>query len=167
MAPLRLADIHRTVGLIENAVDIGMRGDDRNACGGARGDAAATEHEAQAIDRVFQRSRLGTRVSLTEIPQQHRELVAAEAADHVGGTYLVRYRGNDRLQHLVAGRVPEGIVDRLEAVDVEHDQRAGRLIALDEGERPGELALEAATIEDVEQEVGLGRGLQLDRKSVV
>ncbi len=55
----------------------------------------------------------------------------------------------------------ERIIDRLEAIDVEHQHRATRLVTLDEGDRPGELALEAAPVEDVEQEIGLGGGLEL------
>ena len=68
---------------------------------------------------------------------------------------------DDRLQHLVACSVAERIVDRLETIDVEHQHRATRLVTLDEGNRAGEFALEAAPVEDVEQEIGLGGGLEL------
>src|SRR6266851_2339067 len=61
----------------------------------------------------------------------------------------------------IAFSVPEDVVDRLQAVDIEHDQRAARLIALDVGDRAVELALKAAPVENVEQEVRLGRGLRL------
>ena len=96
-----------------------------------------------------------------EIPQQQRELVAAEPADDIGGAHLRGEHGNDRLQHLIARGVSEGIVDRLQPVDVEHDQRAGGAIALDVGQRAGELALEAAPVGNAEQKVGIGGGLQL------
>src|SRR6185369_10421551 len=48
------------------------------------------------------------------------------------------------LEHLVACGVSEGVVDRLQAIDVEHDQRTAGAIALDVGNRAIELALEAA-----------------------
>ena len=64
--------------------------------------------------------------------------------------------GHDRLQHLIAGGVPEGVVDRLQAIDIEHDQRAAGMIALDIGDRAVELALEAAPVRNIQQEVGIG-----------
>jgi hypothetical protein len=54
----------------------------------------------------------------------------------------------------------ERVVDRLEAIDIEHDQRGGGLIALDVGDRAVELALKAAPVQDTEQEVGFGACLQ-------
>src|SRR5450756_1232044 len=54
----------------------------------------------------------------------------------------------------------EGVVDRLQAIDVEHDQRATRMIALDVGDRTIEFALEAAPVRNAEQEVGIRGSLQ-------
>ena len=72
--------------------------------------------------------------------------------------------GHDRLEHLVAGGVAEGIVDRLQAIDVEHDQRAAGLIALDVGDRAIELALEAAPVGNIQQEIGIGERLQFSMR---
>ena len=55
----------------------------------------------------------------------------------------------------------KGVVDRLQAIDVEHDQRAARMIALDVGDRAMQLALETAPVRNIQQEVGIGGGLQL------
>ena len=134
--------------------------EDRDAGGSARGNGAAAEDEGQAVDRLLQRGRLGPGVGLAEIPQQQRELVAAEPADHVGGAHLARQRRDDGLEHLIARGVPEGVVDRLQAIDVEHDQRAAGVIALDVGDRAMEFALEAAPVRNIQQEVGIGGGLQ-------
>src|SRR5205814_10510619 len=41
------------------------------------------------------------------------------------------------------------------------DERAARMIALDEGNRAMELALKAAPVWNIEQKIGVGRGLQL------
>src|SRR6202007_1964491 len=51
--------------------------------------------------------------------------------------------------------------DRLEAIDVKHDDRAARVIALDVGNRAIELALKTAPVEDIEQEIHIRRRLQL------
>ena len=138
-----------------------MRPKHGDACGYAGRDCAACEGKTEAVDVLFQRRRLGVRVGLAEIPQQQRKLVAAEPPDHVGRTDLARQHGHDRLQHLIARRVAEIIVDRLEAVDVEHDQRAAGMIALDVGDGAPEFAFEAAPVGNSEQEIGIGRRLQL------
>ena len=116
--------------------------------------------KAQPVDGLFQQRRLGPGVGLAEIPQQQRELVAAEPADHVGGTHLIQQCADDGFQHLVARRMSERVVDRLQAIDVEHDQRAAGVIAFDIGDRAIELALEAAPVGNIQQEVGIGGGLQ-------
>ena len=56
---------------------------------------------------------------------QHDELVAAEAADRVGLAQDVADPGRDDAQQLVADRMAEGVVDALEAVEV--DEHRGRL----------------------------------------
>jgi len=57
--------------------------------------------------------------------------------------------------------VPEGVVDRLESIDVEHDQCCARMVAFDIGDRAIELALKAAAVRNIEQEIGIRRSLQL------
>jgi len=160
MPPLCLTHVHRAVRLLQRAARFGVQTKDRNAGGSARSDIVAAEHEGEPVDRFFQGGRLGPGVGLAEIPQQHGELVAAEAADHIGGAYLAGYGLDDRLQHLVAGGVAERVVDRFEAIDVEHDQRGGGVIALDVGDGAVELALKAAPVQDSEQEVGFSGRLQ-------
>ena len=67
---------------------------------------------------------------------------------------------DDGLQHLIARSMSKGVVDRLQAINIEHDQRATGLIALDVGNRAVEFALEAAPVGDFQQEIGFGGGLQ-------
>lgn len=55
--------------------------------------------------------------------QHAEELVPAEADDEVVGPELRADRPGDALQHGVAGRVPAGVVDRLEPDDVDVDRR--------------------------------------------
>jgi hypothetical protein len=55
--------------------------------------------------------------------QHHDELVAADARDGVGLAHAVFQACRDLFQHLVARFVAMGIVDRLEAVEVEQHDR--------------------------------------------
>ena len=59
-----------------------------------------------------------------DILEQDRELVARQARDQVGIAHARLQAGGDLLEHLVAGEVAEAVVDDLEAVDVEVQQRA-------------------------------------------
>ncbi len=78
---------------------------------------------------VREGGRLGTRVRLDHV--QDRELVAAQAPDHVGlGDHLGEPRRH-RLEQQVADRVAERVVDRLEQVEVE-DEDAELRAVLDE-----------------------------------
>ena len=53
-----------------------------------------------------------------------------------------------------------GVIDRLQTVNVEHDQRPAGMIAFDVGDRAMELALEAAAVENIQQKIGIGGRLQ-------
>ena len=54
-----------------------------------------------------------------------------------------------------------GVVDRLQAIDIEHDQCSVGVIAMNIRDRAAQLALEAAAIGNAQQEIGFGRGLEL------
>ena len=60
---------------------------------------------AKPVDRLLQQRRLGAGVGLAEIPQQQRELVAAEPADHIGGAHMAEQFADDGFQHLIARRM--------------------------------------------------------------
>ena len=57
--------------------------------------------------------------------QDHRELVAAQTGEHIGLPQARAQLVGDLDEQLVAGVVTQGVVDRLEAVEVEDEQRAG------------------------------------------
>ena len=97
--------------------------------------------------------RLWLGVGLGHVPQKHDEFVAADTRDHVGGAHFAQQRRRDRFEHRVAGGMAMAIVDRLEFVEVEIDQRRARAVALDVGQRALELALEAAAIERLGQRI--------------
>ncbi len=54
--------------------------------------------------------------------QQHRELVAAQPRHQVAGTHAVREAVRDDLEDPVPDRMPECVVDHLEAVQVEQQE---------------------------------------------
>ena len=58
------------------------------------------------------------------------ELIAAEAGHGVGGAHHGRQSARDFLQKLIAGAVPQGIVDELEAVKIANQQRKRALVAV-------------------------------------
>ena len=67
------------------------------------------------------------RVGLGQTLEQHPELLAAVAAQHVGVTQPPPQQRGEGDQHAVADRVSEVVVDRLEAVEVQHHQRGPEL----------------------------------------
>src|SRR5581483_8988745 len=61
-------------------------------------------------------------LEVAQSPQQHEELVAAEAAELIAGAHRRPETFGDLDQHLVARSVAEGVVDLLEVVEVEVGQ---------------------------------------------
>src|SRR6266508_6751466 len=61
-----------------------------------------------------------------------------------------------RLEHGVPRRVAVAVVDRLEAVEIEVEERRARSVALHIGERALELALEAAPVEYIGEWIDVG-----------
>ena len=75
--------------------------------------------------------------SVSLVPrQQHQELVAADAADHVGLAHECAQALAQRLQQQVAGGVTMGVVDHLEMVEI--DEQQGHRVAVAAGLRGGE-----------------------------
>ena len=93
--------------------------------------------------------------------EQDRELVAAEPGEHVGLAQAAAQQLRDAHDQLVAGRVAERVVDRLEVVEVEHDRRALGPVAVDEGDVAFELAFERAPVEQPGERVVVGHVAQL------
>ena len=60
---------------------------------------------------------------LVELGLDHRELVTTQARHRIGLAHDVDEVRGDRLEQRVAGRMPQGVVDLLEAVEVQEMQR--------------------------------------------
>ena len=79
--------------------------------------------------------------------EDHGQLVAAQAREHVGLAHLLPQQLGDAPDHGVAGLVAEAVVDELEVVDVEQQYGAALAVASRLGDAIGELLLEAAPIQ--------------------
>lgn len=62
-------------------------------------------------------------LGVRQVAQQHGELVASEPRDDVVRTHGLPQRRGDLHEQLIAHAVPEGVVDRLEPVQVEQQER--------------------------------------------
>src|ERR1700735_3501069 len=81
VAPLRLAHIHRAVGVYQRLRGFRMRPENRDTRGDAGRTRVALEGKTKAVDVLLKRCRLGMRIGFAEVPQQQRKLVAAEPSD--------------------------------------------------------------------------------------
>ena len=84
-------------------------------------------------------------IDISNILEQHRELVSADSRYDIGATRSVEEALRDHLQDAVAGTVPKRVIDRLEfiQIDVEHcHRRAIRAAAL-----PGSFEVASSPIE--------------------
>ncbi len=62
--------------------------------------------------------------------QHHRELIAAEPRDRIGRAQRVAQARRHFLQHLIAGVMPERVVDLLEAIEIEQQHGEALVIAM-------------------------------------
>ena len=76
----------------------------------------------------------------------HRELVAADAAGDVRRPDDVEDPVGGLGQHRVAGEMADPVVDRLEVVEVEHDEREGAAVAVGAGDLARERLVEVAAV---------------------
>ena len=95
------------------------------------------------------------------VGQQYRELVAAEPRERVARAQPILQERRDRQDELVTGMVAERVVDVLEVVEVEDEQRPARSVARDVRDVGVELLLEAAAVEQARQRIVVGEPAQL------
>ena len=86
--------------------------------------------------------------------QQHRELVAAEPGDVVAGAQRGADPRPELGQHAVAGVVAERVVELLEVVEVDHEQRERAVRLARPLDRAAQLAVEPAAVRQPGQLVG-------------
>ena len=137
-----LGGVHREVGVPEHVVrgDVGTGALQAEAR--RRGDLAPVEDERR-LERAAQAlGDLPRLVGAREILEQDGELVAAEPRGGVLGAQAGRQSLGGRAQQLVADRVAEAVVDRLEVVEIDEDHRELTVVAPAARERQGQAILE-------------------------
>ena len=158
-----LGGVHRVVGALQRAVDAGARRP------GERDDADAGAHLAHAPGRrqrllaqaLPERPRHLLGLLLARARQQHGELVAGQASEVIGRAQALLHRARRVHQHAVADGVPERVVQLLEAIQVEHQQRAARVLAAARSEVVGQRRQERPAVRQTGQLVDLGEAMQL------
>ena len=98
------------------------------------------------------------RLGVVAVLDHHRELVAAEARDHVLGAQARAQPRGDRHQQLVAGGVAEAVVDGLEVVEVDEQHRE---LAAPVGDRGLDLVGEQRSVGEVRERVVVGLVVEL------
>ena len=93
--------------------------------------------------------------------QDHQELVAAQAADHVERAALLAEDAGDLDEQTVARGVPHGVVHHLEAVQVQQQDARVQLVAEAAGDLGREPLLQRAAVVEAGQLVGGGGAVEL------
>ena len=112
-------------------------------------DRAAGDRSLQAAEELF-------RLLDPRLGQDHRELVAADAAGDVGGADHLAHAHCRLGEHGVAGEVPDLVVHALEVVEVEDDQREPPVVAVRAGALARERLVEVPPVVEPGQRVEIG-----------
>ena len=147
VAPVGLRPVHRELGVLEQAIGrLAVGREQRDPDAGAGVELLAVEHErlAEAVDQTAgQRARL---LGVADVGLQDHELVAAEPADRVGLAQAGMQALGRRLEQQIAAGQAEGVVDALEAVEVEQQHRGDAVGAPRPRERMVEVVAEQRPI---------------------
>ena len=137
---LRLDLVHRHIGVLHQGFDPGtIGGIDRHAHRGRR-------VHLRTIDDVGLRQlclqindEMGTAILVTDIFQDHQEFVPAQSRHRIGDPHGSPQPACSLDQQLITKLVAEGIIDILEAVEVDEDESQPATVPL----RPGNRVLHA------------------------
>ena len=112
--------------------------------------------ELPRLHRVAQLRGRGLGELGAAVLEQHRELVAADAREHLAVAQGRLQHRRQAAQQLVAREVPEGIVDAVEEVDVEVEQRVGAALALGVRDRALQALLERLAVGQPRERIVVG-----------
>ena len=157
LAP-RLRGHHRGFGAGDQLARIrGVLGALRDA---DRDGDPAGEVEVDLVQALPEPGRERDHVGLVARRHDHRELLAADPADDVGGADGRPQVVGEVREHLVADRVPVDVVDLLEVVDVDHHHGDVLVRARGVRELAAEPLVEVAVVVEAGERVGLRLALE-------
>ena len=102
-----------------------------------------------------------TRLLLVGVRKHHAELVTAQPREQVTVTQRPAAEARDRAQHVVADRMPEHVVDRLEPVEVEEQHRERPAVAARTRELAPQRVIERAAVGDAGELVAASQTAEL------
>ncbi len=95
------------------------------------------------------------------VAKDDRELITAESSDEVELADAATQQPTDVCDQVIADRVAEAVVDRLETVEIEHQQCRVLVVSARDLDHPFQLRLEAPAIVQACQRVVFGHVAQL------
>ncbi len=158
----RLGRIKGEIGVVEQGVDVrAVARGQRHADAGAHGDAciAHLAGRLQAVEDPV-RELLGL-VDGGDIAQDDGELVAPQTRDGVRSARARQQAAPDLAQQLVAGTVPQGVVDGLEMVQVQAQHRAGARLDDLGRELGGQRRAEVEAVGQARERIDAGQAVEL------
>ena len=121
--PALLGPVHRGVGVADQLLGALAAAGERDADAGGDEVLVAGEHERAGEHRRDPLGHLDRVVLAADVLEQHPELVAAEPGDGVACAHRLLQPRRDGGEQLVADVVAEAVVDQLEVVEVEEQDR--------------------------------------------
>ncbi len=163
-AAVGLGPVERHVGPADQVVGLDRAvGDQGDPDAGADRDGAV-DHQVVLADGADQPlGGLQDIGAVGDVAQQHLELVAAEARDHVAGTHGLADAARDQAQQLVARRMAARVVDVLEVVEVDAEQRHPLRPTAPVAQRRAQLLMEVDPVGKAGDRVEVRHALDLER----
>ena len=157
---LGLGRVHGRIGLHDQVIH-GLAGfRDPQADAGAAGDSQVADVEA-LVERLEDPVRHPARADQIGLRQHDGEFVAAKARHGVRLADGVLQAARDHPQHVVAGAVSQGVVDALERIEVENQQRRRHLAPRGLGQRVAQDRVECRPVGQLGQRVGQRHAFEL------
>ena len=135
-----------------------VEGDDPET--GAHRNLDGIEGDDRIVDRPFQGLDALAAVARRGVNHDHGEFIAADARRHVDGADAFTEQARHMAQHFVSSLMAQGVVDRLEIIEVDEGQNAGAFQAHGDGKGMAELFVETAAVDQPGQFVPIGQGLE-------
>jgi hypothetical protein len=129
-------------------------GEEGDADAHAGGEGARADAEAIAVGHNVQRVGQGQRIALRSVRQNAGEFVTTEAGKACLWRHRLAQLARQLLQHPVARHVPAGVVDELELIEVEVEQRVRQWRSC--GNSFPEARLQLVAVVDSRQQVVMG-----------